>query len=197
MVRLSASGSLKSWLSSAVMCNVRKIELGIAEEAHMELPESIYSCSTLEVLKLHSDFDIKVPDGGMYFPCVKIIRVMLKYPDNKLVENLLSNCSLVKDLCVNVYLKSGDSATNVIIDFSTLKRLALTIEVEEEYFTFLPCDHRVVLRAPNLQFLHTVDDMLVSYMVEQLHLTLEWAYDNLFPLFPELRYLEVQFGEAG
>lgn len=152
------------------MCNVRKIELGIAEEAHMELPESIYSCSTLEVLKLHSDFDIKVPDGGMCFPCVKIIRVMLKYPDNKLVENLLSNCSLVKDLCVNVYLKSGDSATNVIIDFSTLKRLALTIEVEEKYFTFLPCHHRVVLRAPNLQFLHIVDDMLVSYMVEQLHL---------------------------
>lgn len=26
---------------------------------------------------------------------------------------------------------------------------------------------------------------------------LDWAYDNLFPLFPELRYLEVQFGEAG
>ncbi|XP_024046535.1 FBD-associated F-box protein At3g52670, partial [Citrus clementina] len=181
------------WTSLYSLWFDERIELGIAEEVHMELPESIYSCSTLEVLKLHSNFDIKVPDGGMCFPCVKIIHVMLKYPDNKLVENLLSNCSLVKDLCVNVYLKSGDSATSVIVDFSTLKRLALTIEVEEEYFSFLPCHHRVVLRALNLQFLHIVDDMLVSYMVEQLHLALDWAYDTLFP---ELRYLEVQFGEA-
>lgn len=99
-------------------------------------------------------------------------------------------------MCVNVYLKSGDSATNVIIDFSTLKKLALTIEAEEEYFTFLPCHHRVVLRAPNLQFLHIVDGMLVSYMVEQLHLVLtvilkkiflDWAEVNQFPALALLK----------
>lgn len=50
------------------MCNVREIELDIAAEGHMELPKSIYSCSKLEVLKLHLDFDIKVPNGGMCFP---------------------------------------------------------------------------------------------------------------------------------
>ena len=86
----------------------------------------------------------------MCFPSMKILHVMLKFLDNKLIENLLSSCPSVKDLCVNVYLKGGNSATNVINDSSTLKRLELTIEVEDEYFTFLPCHRIVVLKAPNL-----------------------------------------------
>lgn len=57
--KLTALFSIKFWVSSTIMHNVREIELDLKYQYCIELPESIYTSKTLEVIKLDSDLSSK------------------------------------------------------------------------------------------------------------------------------------------
>lgn len=166
--RLSASRRLKTWFSSAVMRDVHEFELNIANQQPLELLESIYSCSSLEVLKLDSDFDINVPAFGMCFPNVKFLRVSLQLPENHLTEKLFCSYPSLQELWINVYLTNDGPATNIIISLTTLRRLYWTVLVDDYQFAFNNYDHKCVIFAPVLKLLPNVDDLVVSYEVHDL-----------------------------
>ncbi len=75
---------LNHWLSSAVNRHVRELELDLGENNRIQLPEMLYTSTTLEVLKLHSDCMINVPADGPCFPVVKVLHMMLHNPENAL-----------------------------------------------------------------------------------------------------------------
>ncbi|GAY56468.1 hypothetical protein CUMW_172130 [Citrus unshiu] len=187
MERVSGSGRFKGWVSLAVMRDVRELELNIENQQRLELPESIYSCRSLEVLKLDYDFDIAVPVSGMCFPNLKFLRVSLQYPENQLTEKLFSSCPSIEELCLKVYLKYDGPATNFIISSSTLKRFYWTVLVDDYNFAFNNFHHNCLIMAPLLQLLHVVDDLMVSYEVHDLQflqtvnlaiLFLQWSVLN-------------------
>ncbi|KAJ4706767.1 F-box protein [Melia azedarach] len=93
---------LQSWVSTAIMRNVREIELGIKMDSFIpiELPESIYTSRTLEVLKLNSDFAIRLPPSGLCFPSLKILHVEIDDGGDNLTETLLSNCPVLEDMSI-------------------------------------------------------------------------------------------------
>lgn len=65
----------RSWVDSIIMRNVRKIELFLGSHKLVRLPESICTLTTLEVLKLYSDFVIKIPPSRLCFPSLKVLSV--------------------------------------------------------------------------------------------------------------------------
>lgn len=69
---------LNSWVSTALIHFVREIELFISQGNRTELPLSIYTAPTLEVLKLNSPFSLKVSADGKLFPSLKVLRVVLQ-----------------------------------------------------------------------------------------------------------------------
>ncbi|KAH9803228.1 putative FBD-associated F-box protein [Citrus sinensis] len=217
--RVSGSSRLKEWVSSAVMRDVRELELNIENQQRLELPESIYSCRSLQVLKLDSDFDIAVPGSGICFPNVKFLRVSLQYPENKLTEKLFSSCPSIEELWLKVLLE--------------------TILVDDYNFAFNNCEHKGFIMAPLIEILHVVDDLMVSYEVHDLQflqtvnvgfffpdwsvlnpwesvqlvnavlncknltlssgvmLALERANLSVLPSVPQLTHFEVHIGETG
>lgn len=88
---LSNLTRFRSWVDSIIMRNVREIELSLGSHKLVRLPESICTLKTLEVLKLYSDFVIKIPPCGLCFPSLKVLSVVLEYLDNNLTERLFSS----------------------------------------------------------------------------------------------------------
>lgn len=68
------------WVCSALSRHAREIELYLDQNDRIELPEELYTSPTIEVLKLLSDFVIKVLTGGTCFPNMKILSVQLESP---------------------------------------------------------------------------------------------------------------------
>ena len=80
--------SFHLWVCCAVRRNARVIELNLDQNDRVELPEELYASPFVEVLKLMSDFLIKVPAGGTCFPNVKILSVQLESPENSFAAAL-------------------------------------------------------------------------------------------------------------
>ncbi|KAJ4706771.1 F-box protein [Melia azedarach] len=158
---------LHSWVSIAIMRNVREIELNIKipySFMSVELPESIYTSKTLEVLKLNSDFSIKLPPSGLCFPSLKILHIEIEYSVDNLTEPLFSSCPVLEDLSIMVHLHGHFATFN--ISSRMLKRLTLKFWHDDELTL---TEHHVVISTPSLDYLSIKDWPPVSYMLYELH----------------------------
>ncbi|KAJ4700981.1 F-box protein [Melia azedarach] len=158
---------LHSWVSIAIMRNVCEIELSIKildSLMSIELPESIYTSKTLEVLKLKGDFVIRLPPSGLCFPTLKILHIEIYNCVDNFTETLLSNCPVLEDLSIMVHLY-GDFAT-LNISSPILKRSTLTFSHDD---ALTLTEHHVVITAPNLHYLSILDWAPVSYMPYEPH----------------------------
>ncbi|KAH9769705.1 putative F-box protein [Citrus sinensis] len=158
---------LNHWMSSAVNRHVRELELDLGENNRIQLPDMLYTSTTLEVLKLHSDYMINVPTDGPCFPVVKVLHMMLHNPENALTEKMFSICPSLEDLSIHAYLYEDGPQTNFIIESSTLKRFTFRVTLQDNYFSEI--EHSVMLKAPNLQYLYIASDILGSYVLHDLH----------------------------
>lgn len=169
--------SLKFWVSSAIMRNVCEIELNLGCHPHAELPDSIYTSKALEILKLNSVFNLKIPPSGICFPSVKILHLELFELANSLIKRLFSICPVLEDLSIKIYGLYPDSVINIISP--TMKRLTIRVgSLEEDERIFLICgpknvlyhmDCKVMIKAPNLNCLYIQDGTLVPFMLHELH----------------------------
>lgn len=154
----------RSWVDSIIMRNVRKIELFLGSHKLVRLPESICTLTTLEVLKLYSDFVIKIPPSRLCFPSLKVLSVVLEFPDNNLTERLFSICPALEDLSMEGHL-DDKSVINFNISSTTLKRLCLSFTNGVAYSNN---EHKVMITAPDLELLNIHDFCMVSYMFHEL-----------------------------
>lgn len=158
------SSRLKLWVSFATMRNVCEIEISLNDDECIELPHCIYTCKTLEVLKLDMNFFIKTPPT-IFFPSAKTLHVILNTIDNNFSDWLFSKCPALEDLSIKGYIYGTDSVT-LNIPSLTLKRLRLELEApEEDYIT----KYKVIIRAPNLEQLYIRDHGPGLYAVHELH----------------------------
>lgn len=146
-----------------------RLNLILVINAALSYPNSIYTSRTLEVLRFDSKFVIKVPliRNMFFFSNMKILRALLQYRDNNVTEKLFSVCYSFEDLSILAYLSADGPTTNFIIFPSILKRLAFMVTIEDYFFTHI--EHNVMIRALYVEYLHIADDILISYMVHELH----------------------------
>ncbi|KAH9803229.1 putative FBD-associated F-box protein [Citrus sinensis] len=168
--RVSGSSRLKEWVSSAVMRDVRELELNIENQQRLELPESIYSCRSLQVLKLDSDFDIAVPGSGICFPNVKFLRFIMA----PLIEIL----HVVDDLMVSYEVHDLQFLQTVNVGF------------------FFP-DWSVLNPWESVQLVNAVLNCKNLTLSSGVMLALERANLSVLPSVPQLTHFEVHIGETG
>lgn len=155
-----------------------RLNLVLVINAALSYPNSIYTSRTLKVLKFDSKFVIKVPlIRNKFFPNMKILRALLQYPNNNVTEKLFFVCYSFKDLSILAYLSADGPTTNFIVLPSILKRLAFMVTIEDYFFTHI--EHNVMIRTLNLEYLHIADDILISYMVHELHSLNKVLLDSL------------------
>lgn len=148
------------------------------------MPESIYSSSTLEVLQLESNFDTNVPPDGTCFPSVKKLSLHLQYLESNLMEKLFCRCPSLEELSITVELNDSGNATNIVISFSTLKRLALRVAIKAELFTHV--EHIVAITAPKIECMYIAADIFRSYVMHALHSLKEVLLDIFYRKWSEV-----------
>ncbi|KAL0889662.1 hypothetical protein Bca101_013645 [Brassica carinata] len=84
--------------------HVRELELQVYScDEPFRFPRSLYNCATLETLKLHFDVLVDVPSPV----CLKALRTLrlysVSYKDEVSIVNLLSGCSRLENLEVEMY----------------------------------------------------------------------------------------------
>lgn len=197
---------LNFWVSSAIMRNVREIEIYL--ESHglhtlfylfgrqdpVELPESLCTSTTLEVLVLYSDFVINIPPSGLCFPCLKFLHIEMYCPPNNLTERLFSACPVLEELSIVGLLINADVVTNFNISSPTLKKLGIRFDIGDQGSSYN--EHKILIRAPNLERFHIIDHALVSYMVHELHSLTEAFIDVSYFEWPSPSYVERPLPQA-
>lgn len=154
------------WVSQAIMRNVRELEIDIIQYASMQLPASVYSSTTLEVLRLHTAFRLEDPPDGVCFPQLKILQICITHPENRVTEKLFCRCPSLTELYLTVLIQPDDPPANFIIQSATLN--TLTFVVLFASLRGMSYQHRAVIMAPNLQLIRIVDNMLMEYEVHEM-----------------------------
>lgn len=85
------------WISTAVMCNVEELILRVDGLKSITLPESLYTCQKLRVLKLRGPFTLEVPDSVCLTSLKTLDLEEIRYDDS--LNKLLTSCAL-EDLVI-------------------------------------------------------------------------------------------------
>lgn len=70
------------WVFKTIIRNVREMDIDLLEYEHMHLPANMCSLTTLEVLRLCSNFALLDHSDGVCFPNLKILYIFMQYPKN-------------------------------------------------------------------------------------------------------------------
>ncbi|CDP05783.1 unnamed protein product [Coffea canephora] len=161
------SRCLDNWLSA--LHNVQELDLQIWELG--EFQWSPFADNSLEILKLGCGLLLNFP-STVSFPRLKILHLhSTTYAGNASVEKLLSSCPVLEDLQIS--RTNQDNVTNFVIAVPSLKRLALDFSTnegelynEDDYENAV--EHKLIITAPNLEYLSLVDYMSDSIQVSSM-----------------------------
>ncbi|KAM5586461.1 F-box/LRR-repeat protein [Rosa sericea] len=159
---------IDGWIQTAVRCNVVELDLSVYSDAEemLELPESLLTCKTLEVLKLRSN-SIKIPTSGCC-PKLKFLYVKFSYPDNDSMDFF--------QFPALEYLRIGGSlgynGFSFNISVPELKSLRISLEPRDlgEPWNFL-------INAPKLEKLDVSEGFLSNYTFENTKSLVEASID--------------------
>nr|XP_011459597.1 PREDICTED: FBD-associated F-box protein At4g10400-like [Fragaria vesca subsp. vesca]XP_011459598.1 PREDICTED: FBD-associated F-box protein At4g10400-like [Fragaria vesca subsp. vesca]XP_011459600.1 PREDICTED: FBD-associated F-box protein At4g10400-like [Fragaria vesca subsp. vesca] len=154
--------SIDRWIRTATSHNVVELDLclNFLGGVEFEVPESVFECKTLVVLKLKSDssFTYAPPKLGC-FPNLKCLHITIDYPDKDLLEKLFSYFPVLEDLSVEGEWNDHVNC-NVKLFVPKLKRLSINIH-STGYFDE-PYEYYFSIDAPKLEFLDLRVDILPS-----------------------------------
>ncbi|XP_062011810.1 F-box/LRR-repeat protein At3g26922-like isoform X2 [Rosa rugosa] len=150
------------WIGTAIRRNVVELDLSVEDFAGdddhprvFELPESVFTCKTLMVLGLSSNFITNPPTSGC-FPSLKSLNVQIDHPVNKSVEKLFSCCPVLENLRIGGShgMQRDDPILNFNVSAPELKTLRIywsSCDVYEKCCKF----H---INAPKLENFHLWQD---------------------------------------
>ncbi|ESQ47207.1 hypothetical protein EUTSA_v10028222mg [Eutrema salsugineum] len=137
---------IKLWVLTAVSRNLRELEISQIYSLGVQnniLPSSLYTCKTLLTLKLYGTTLVDVP-RMICLPCLKTLQLEgVTYSSEDSLQQLLSNCPVLKDLYVES--RACDNLRKFIVIVPSLKRL--------KFRTFYDLDE-IVIKTPSLKYLN-------------------------------------------
>lgn len=137
---------IRIWIGYAVERGLRELELDPNSETdYIRLPSNIYTCTTLEVLKLKSYVRVDVPDSSACFNSLKILNLQLVYyEDDDSVRRLFSSCPNLEELDLTRYI---DNVMKFTIEVPSLKKLSIHDRSDGDG------QRAYVINAPSLNYL--------------------------------------------
>ncbi|CAL5425571.1 unnamed protein product [Camellia sinensis] len=210
-----------TWISVLTVRGVEEVDIEMYTRQDLILPQKLFCCKTLVVLKLINELKFNFPTS-VYLLNLKILHVSLHYPENDITQKLFTSCPMLEDLHLRANVVDE---SEMIFDVSSpaLKKLKFHL------ITFLECEHfdrgmklsknKIVVNAPVLEHLTVRDDYLPCYSLNNLSSlehanklfmllegitsvkflslaaatmgVLEFADDYKLPLYPNLTNLEL------
>ncbi|KAB2623567.1 F-box/LRR-repeat protein [Pyrus ussuriensis x Pyrus communis] len=93
------------WICTAIRHNVVELDLCVYTDnivcPTFELPQCVFMCKTLVVLKVKSNCITYASPTSGCFPSLKFLDVKVEYPEDDSMEKLFSCCSVLEDLSIN------------------------------------------------------------------------------------------------
>ncbi|KAI3675594.1 hypothetical protein L1987_85184 [Smallanthus sonchifolius] len=131
------------------MHNVRELDLCLFAEDPSVIPQSVFDCKSLVILKIEMNCVIEIP-SRVYFPCLKTLHLSLvTFPNDESTEKLFSSCPVLEELvlldcdCVNLKY--------ITIYSLTLKRLTI-----DDLPVYDPSGCKIKIDAKNLTCLEYI-----------------------------------------
>nr|XP_027114075.1 F-box/FBD/LRR-repeat protein At4g26340-like [Coffea arabica] len=174
---------INTWIATAIARNVRILDI-IADSDTVELPNSIFTCKTLEFLQLSGDLLIKSPR----FVCLpRLVTFNLIRVDDRSHESIgqiLSGCAVLEFMYIE---QNVNLAAEVIkISSPTLKTLRLDFYadccLDDDWF------RKLEINAPALEYLYLKDRTTESFSIEGLKALCEAEIDVYMCDPPESDY---------
>uniref|UniRef100_A0A2N9I8T0 F-box domain-containing protein n=1 Tax=Fagus sylvatica TaxID=28930 RepID=A0A2N9I8T0_FAGSY len=155
-----ASAHLYSWTCAVIACKVQELTLKSELFRVGQLPWSLLTCKTLVVLKIHGRFMFNFPTY-VCLPRLKVLHLnSVIYGDDDSMQKLFSSCPVLEDLVIKRHDWDGVGIMNIYVP--SLKRLSifsLSLRHVGNY------EYKVVIKAPNLEYLEIDDHMYEDYSV--------------------------------
>lgn len=157
---------VESWICASVKRNVRELQLAfgdIYEEPPRELPQSLFSCNTLTVLKLRLDMVLNFPMASTCLRNLKVLQLnFLIYKDDISLQNLISSCPVLEILTIMRHESDNLRALN--ITSRTIKALRVAFRGGSEQNQL----QKIVINASSLESIDIDDYAAEDYVVGEL-----------------------------
>ncbi|XP_050369654.1 F-box/FBD/LRR-repeat protein At5g56420-like [Argentina anserina] len=138
------------WIGAAIEHNIVELDISLVgcNGMNFPLPHSLYTCTTLVVLKLESNCISYDPPITGCFPRLKLLVVSFTNPDSPdSVRRLFSCCPVLEDLAIYGY--PGRDNLAVTISASELKTLKIHLGCNEYYLS--DPAYTFIIDAPKLE----------------------------------------------
>ncbi|KAJ3684188.1 hypothetical protein LUZ61_013352 [Rhynchospora tenuis] len=105
------------WLDRVVLLKPRVISVKVKTEKCLEWPDSVFSCATLESLKLFlmhpTDFHFVTPES-IALPCLKTLELSGSQLGDNFMQQLFSGCPALESLTLDWCCNFSDISSNVL-----------------------------------------------------------------------------------
>ncbi|KAJ6886872.1 hypothetical protein NC651_027274 [Populus alba x Populus x berolinensis] len=166
--RMSAWISAASqWIDAAIKDNIEELILWIYPDAHVPLPQRVFSCEKLVVLNLGNGIAIDLHGVGVRFSCLKVLHLegLPMLDDLASIENLLAGSPVLEELKIEHVDCRSRNALRVCS--SSLKRLTIRF-TSIRYYRKDPGCRALTFDTPNLELLKLTDFVSEELNIQQL-----------------------------
>ncbi|KAI5654734.1 hypothetical protein M9H77_31921 [Catharanthus roseus] len=171
-----------SWVSSAISRNLRHFELVMPSS--FQLPKKLFTCETLEFLKLcYSDPHLEIPSGVCLPRLETLILEEIEFVDKESFSNLIDGCPILKALSLQLFIYQN--RTTFTLSSPLLRRFVLYYDNSLASFPREFC-HSLEINAPSLEYLSISDtisqeftlNVQKSLLEAYIHVRLNFKYED-------------------
>ncbi|XP_050217231.1 putative F-box/FBD/LRR-repeat protein At5g22670 [Mercurialis annua] len=167
---------VKQYICAAIRRNVEELDLSIKNGPFtlplFKLPQILFSCKTIKILRLRSKINFMVNiDDSVPFPNLKVLHIVcLIIFDDLTIEKMLAKAPLLEELLMQTEMPVFYGET-LRIQSSSLKRLVIRSK-----HTLTSCCG-LLIKAPKLEYLRLNDFLSEEFEVERLSSLVKAAID--------------------
>lgn len=164
------SPRLNVWISYPLsFCGLRELDLSIlvGESGNFQLPPAIFTCETLEVLKLEVNigFDQIYAMTSYRLPKLKqLVLFASLISEDDFLPRLVSSCPLLEDLTFQPFTRHVNITA---ITSTSLRRLTLRMPKCPDFFR--DNSDCVLINTPNLEYIEYSDNLASCYSIPVMH----------------------------
>ncbi|CBI32913.3 unnamed protein product, partial [Vitis vinifera] len=156
---------------SEVSC-IKKFRLGYRDNNldnwGVELPPMFFICKTLVVVKLSCALFLDIPTT-VWLPSLKALHLKsVEYSDDDSIQKLLSGCPVLEELVIEREERDNQWVVNVSNPSLKILRIFFFTDGFAHPYEQEDQDYKVVVDAPNLEYLSITDYLSKDYFVKDL-----------------------------
>ncbi|KAI8570786.1 hypothetical protein RHMOL_Rhmol01G0064000 [Rhododendron molle] len=159
---------VNAWIAAALLSSVQELHLSIPMEHSTELPQDLFSCGTLVVLKLGAKFVMNVP-ASVHLPNLKILHLhSVEFSDDDSIDRLICGCPVLDELSMKGCVGIDVHVVKISAPMLTSLVMYYLYSNYWEIMNFPEHSYKIVLETPALLFLDITDMIAEGYSLQSL-----------------------------